>query len=74
VLNGNTKDFIFDQYNSMIKEKLLSGPCPKNPAVNNHHSSSEFTQWYAAPGLKPVWEHGSVKVGTLAVKRYGGGG
>lgn len=69
ILNANTLDFVFNQYNSMIKEKLLSGPCPGNPEMNNHHSSSEFTRWYAAPGLRPGWEHGSVKVGEIVIKR-----
>ena len=70
ILNANTTDFIFDQYNSMIKEKLLSGPCQLNPDFSNHHSSSEFTAWHpAAPGLTPTWEHGSVSSGELVTMR-----
>jgi len=70
ILNANTTDFIFDQYNSMIKEKLLSGPCQLNPDFSNHHSSSEFTAWHpAAPGLTPTWEHGSVSSGELVASR-----
>lgn len=62
VMNANTLDQIFDQYNSMVKEKMLSGPSPKNGDFCNHHSSSEFTRWFTSSslGLKPSHEHGVI--------------
>jgi hypothetical protein len=63
VMNANTLDNTFDQYNSMIKEKLLSGPNPQYPEFCNHRSSSEFTSHYLAPGLKPTLELGAVVYG-----------
>ncbi|MCB1199172.1 MAG: hypothetical protein KDK41_00900 [Leptospiraceae bacterium] len=67
VLNANTLDYRLDQYNSMVLEKLLSGPA-KNPDFCNHHSSSEFTTWISAPGLSPSYEHGSVNCGSLKLR------
>lgn len=68
VMNANTLDYTFDQYNSMIKEKLLSGPSPKYPEFVNHRSSSEFTAHYLSPGLKPTVELGAVNFGDLQKK------
>ena len=67
VLNANTLDYRLTQYNSMVKEKLLSGPAA-DPDYINHHPTSEFTTWFAAPGLKPSFEHGDVKHGNLQEK------
>jgi len=68
VMNANTLDSTFDQYNSMIKEKLLSGPSPKYPNFCNHRSSSEFTSHSLSPGLKPTVELGAVNYGELFLK------
>ena len=65
ILNANTLDFIFDQYNSCIKEKLLSGPAPKNPDFCNHRSSSQFTSFITAPGLNPTYEHDPINYGKF---------
>jgi hypothetical protein len=68
ILNANTQDLAYLQYNSMIKEKMLSGESPQYQGFCNHHASSEFTQWRSAPGLSPTLELGAVEVGTLARK------
>lgn len=64
VLNANTLDYRLLQYNSLVKEKLLSGPA-KDPDYINHHPTSEFTTWFAAPGLKPSYEHADVLHGRI---------
>jgi len=64
VLNANTLDYRLWQYNSMIKEKLLSGPAA-DPDYANHHSTSEFTPWFATPGFKPSLVHADVVHGHL---------
>lgn len=67
VLNANTLDLRLLQYNSMVKEKMLSGPAA-NTEFCNHHPTSEFTTWFAAPGLKPSLEHGDVRHGNFQQK------
>lgn len=67
VLNANTLDYRLTQYNSMVKEKLLSGPAA-NPEFVNHHPTSEFTTWFAAPGLRPSLEHGDIVHGNFREK------
>lgn len=67
VLNANTLDYRLTQYNSMVKEKLLSGPAA-DPDYVNHHATSEFTTWFAAPGLRPSMEHGDIVHGKLQEK------
>lgn len=64
VMNANTLDMRFDQYNSMVLEKILAGPAA-NSDFCNHHPTSEFTTWYTAPGLKPTYEHGDLVIGQI---------
>lgn len=68
ILNANTQDFAYYQYNSMIKEKILSGDSKIAPGYCNHRSSSEFTTWWTAPFLAPTLEFGLVKEGVLEIK------
>lgn len=68
ILNANTQDLAYLQYNSMIKEKLLSGESPEHEGYCNHRASSEFTNWYASPGLSPTLELGAVESGNLKRK------
>ncbi len=65
ILNANTRDLSYLQYNSMIKEKILSGPNPHDSRWCNHRSSSEFTSWIAAPGLNPSFENPDIKEGVV---------
>jgi hypothetical protein len=67
VLNANTLDLRLLQYNSMIKEKLLSGPAQDSDFIN-HRPTSEFTTWLAAPGLRPSYEHGDLEHGSFRGK------
>jgi len=68
VLNANTIDYRLLQYNSMIKEKLLSGPS-KNPDFVNHHPTSEFTKWSFMPTIAPSYEHADLNFGELERQR-----
>lgn len=68
ILNANTIDMRFDQYNSVVKEKILSGPAPANPDFCNHRPTSEFTTWMLTPGLEPTFEHGDLNFGRLQKK------
>ena len=68
ILNANTVDEIYNQYNSTIKEKLLSGSSPDAPEFCNHRSSSQFTTWMTAIGLSPTYEHKPVNEGNLVHK------
>jgi hypothetical protein len=54
ILNGNTLEGTLDQYNSMVKEKLLADRYIKDECFVQHFSSSELVHSPIAPGLKPT--------------------
>ncbi|HET8708163.1 MAG TPA: hypothetical protein VFM46_17790 [Pseudomonadales bacterium] len=63
ILNGNTLERGLDQYLSMIVEKTIAGPCPKNPDFYNVVPSSELTRYRLFPGLQPTFTFGAIKFG-----------
>lgn len=70
LMNFNTPEYASWQYNSMIKEKLIADPIPGRPELRQVFPSSELTRSRWAPGIKPIYEHGDLTVGTPV----GGGG
>ncbi len=66
VLNFNTPEYASWQYNSMVKEKLIADPIPARPEFPQVFPSSELTRHRLAPGVKPTYEHGEVRIGSLA--------
>jgi hypothetical protein len=71
ILNGNTREATLDQYNSMIVEKLLSGPSPVDPDICNHIPSSELTASPLAPLLSPTFFHGPLQFGEVSSQKNG---
>lgn len=69
ILNGNTLEGGLDQYLSMILEKELAGPSPKNPDYYNVVPSSEMTSYWLFPGVKPSFSFGPLEYGAPASKR-----
>jgi len=65
VLNGNTLEGANDQYVSMVLEKTLAGPSPRNPEFPNVVPSSELTAYWAFPGLRPTFSFGELELGAL---------
>lgn len=64
VLNGNTLEGATDQYLSMIVERELAGPSPRNPDFFNTLSTSELTAWPLFPGLEPSFTFGALRLGA----------
>lgn len=63
ILNGNTLERGLDQYISMVVEKTIAGPCPRNPDFYNFVPSSELTAYWSFPGLKPSFQFGQLQFG-----------
>ncbi len=67
VLNGNTLEGGLEQYISMVVEKEIAGPSPRNPDFPNIASSSELTAYWLFPGYRPSFGLGDVEFGKLQV-------
>lgn len=65
ILNANTLEGSLDQYNSMVKERLLADPFARDPRFVQHFSSSELAHTPAAPMLRPTHTVGRVHEGML---------
>ncbi len=64
VLNGNTLERGLDQYLSMIVEKTIAGPSPRDEKLPNFLASSELTPAWYAPGVSAGLAFGDVRVGS----------
>jgi hypothetical protein len=65
VLNGNTLEGALDQYTSMMMERVIAGPSPRNRNFFNVYQSSEMVSWWLSPGLHPTFSHGDLTVGEV---------
>lgn len=65
ILNGNTQESGLEQYISMVAERTVAGPCPKDERFCNVMPSSEFTPASLAPGLAPAFLFGDRVFGHL---------
>lgn len=63
VLNGNTLERGLDQYLSMVVERTLAGPSPRE-GFPNMMLSSELTPSWFCPGVTPGFAFGDVAVGA----------
>ncbi|WP_153915542.1 hypothetical protein [Shewanella sp. TC10] len=63
ILNGNTLEGALEQYMSMVMEKTIAGPSKRNSDFPNVATSSEFTQYWGFPGLKPTFTVGELEYG-----------
>lgn len=66
VLNGNTLEKGLDQYISMVQEREMAGPSPRDARFFNVVPSSELTGSWLAPGVRPSFEFGPLAFGELA--------
>ena len=63
VLNSNTLERGLDQYISMVQEKEIAGPSPRNPDFYNVVPSSELTVYWLFPGIEPSFSFGPLEFG-----------
>ena len=70
ILNSNTLEDSIDQYDSMIKEKALADPNPRDPRFANVFPSSEMPAWKRQWPVMPAFSYGGINYGQL--ERPGG--
>ncbi len=69
ILNGNTLEGSLDQYNSMVKEKLLADAYGPDKRFVQHFSSSELIHSPIAPGLRPTHAIKGVNEGVIVPRK-----
>lgn len=67
IINGNTLECANDQYLSMIQEKTVAGPWPKDERFFNMALSSESDGFWMFPGTTPTVRMGQLEFGTLTI-------
>ncbi|MDP9277717.1 MAG: hypothetical protein M3O76_05865 [Actinomycetota bacterium] len=65
ILNSNTLEDSIDQYDSMIKEKALADPNPRDPRFANVFPSSELAEWKRQWPVLPTFFYGGIEYGTI---------
>ncbi|AXQ30008.1 hypothetical protein D0B54_15590 [Solimonas sp. K1W22B-7] len=65
VLNGNTAEYAIDQYISMVQEKAVAGPNPRDERYPNMAPSSESAGYWLFPRTAPGFRVGDLQYGTL---------
>jgi hypothetical protein len=65
VLNSNTLEDSIDQYDSMIKEKALADPNPRDPRYLNIFPSSEMAAWKRQWPIVPTFTYGGINYGRI---------
>lgn len=66
VPNANTLEDSLDQYDSMVKEKTLADPSPRDPRWLQVFPSSELADWKRLWPVRPTFAHGGLDYGTIA--------
>ncbi len=65
ILNSNTLEDSIDQYDSMIKEKALADPNPRDPRFLNVFPSSEMADWKRQWPVVPTFSYGGIDYGAI---------
>ena len=65
ILNSNTLEDSIDQYDSMIKEKALADPNPRDPRFLNVFPSSEMADWKRQWPVLPTFSYGGINYGEV---------
>lgn len=65
ILNSNTLEDSIDQYDSMIKEKALADPNPRDPRFLNILPSSEMPSWKRQWPVLPTFTYGGMNYGEI---------
>ncbi|MEV6661421.1 hypothetical protein [Nocardia fluminea] len=67
VLNANTLEDSLDQYDSMVKEKTMASPSPRDPRWLQVVPSSECAAWKRQWPVVPTFTHGGLDYGTITI-------
>jgi hypothetical protein len=73
ILNSNTLEDSIDQYDSMIKEKALADPNPRDPRFLNVFPSSEMADWKRQWPVVPTFTYGGMSYGRIEKPASGNG-
>ena len=65
ILNGNTQEYAVDQYISMVQEKAIAGPHPRDERLPNLAPSSESAGFWLFPRTAPTFTVGDLHFGEL---------
>ena len=65
VMNANTLEDSIDQYDSMVKEKAIADPNPRDPRWLNVFPSSEMPAWRRQWPVVPTFTYGGMNYGTI---------
>src|SRR6185503_5663135 len=65
VMNSNTLEDSIDQYDSMVKEKAIADPNPRDPRWLNVFPSSEMPAWRRQWPILPTFTYGGMNYGTI---------
>jgi hypothetical protein len=65
ILNSNTLEDSIDQYDSMIKEKALADPNPRDRRFLNVFPSSEMANWKRQWPVLPTFWYGGISYGQI---------
>lgn len=69
VLNANTLEDSVDQYDSMVKEKTLASPSPRNPRWRQIIPSSECANRRRQWPVVPTFSHGGLDYGSITMPK-----
>lgn len=69
ILNANTREYVLDQYISMMLEKTLADQCRDRPEFPQHFPSSEMVRSPLAPGLSPTYSHEHITHGVVVTHK-----
>lgn len=64
--NANTLEDSLDQYDSMVKEKVLADPCRRDPRWLQILPSTELAPWKRFWPVVPTFAHGGLSYGRIA--------
>lgn len=67
IINGNTQEYVVDQYISMVQEKAIAGPSKQDERIPNVAPSSESAGFWLFPGTTPSFQRGELKYGELTL-------
>jgi hypothetical protein len=67
--NANTLEDSLDQYDSMVKEKVMADPCQDDPRWLQILPSTELVNWRRFWPIRPTYLHGGISYGTIETHR-----
>ena len=69
--NANTLEDSLDQYDSMVKEKIMADPCRDDPRWLQILPSTELADWRRFWPVRPTYCHGGIEYGTITSRSRG---